>query len=626
MKNLLSYKSLLRLMLVLALLPVGLLLFAVFTADNAQRHASDIDRAGSLRYLSLWIYGAKRNLPPSFTKAKLDQMKVVRSDLAAKYPEAMQETDPQWRRFTTKAETGTLDWETSRRMCVSYDHFVGQVHAQVQTGNSRAIFLFGGGVVGIGLFLSVSTGVLRRASHQELSQRATDDRFRVLFEYSSDAHLLFDSTGIVDCNEATTRLLGCEDKQEVLSLHPAVLSPEFQPDGRASLEKCLEMDRIAHEKGYHRFEWIHRKKDGTDFPVEVTLTPVMLQGIKTILVVWHDLTKRKRAEQLIRDGSERLEEAQAIAHIGSWSLDLASGKVHWSPEMFRIFDFTPSEDAPTSEEIIARYHPDYLEAHNTRLHETIVCGTPLDIDLPLIQQNGRERWVHVRGRRVKGGTGEDGYRMIGTVQDITERIQTEEALNRANAQLEEHLRFINEQNALLEAQQLELKALATTDGLTGLKNHRAFQERLAEEFHRVERYHPSLSLVLLDVDHFKQYNDSFGHPEGDKVLKLVAQLLKSVTRDCDLVARYGGEEFVVILPETDSEGAMRAAERIRKAIEEAAWTLRPVTASFGVTTLHTNTESPQTLISEADEALYAAKRNGRNRSQHYGIMEGVGSR
>ena len=145
MKNLLSYKSLLRLMLVLALLPVGLLLFAVFTADNAQRHASDIDRAGSLRYLSLWIYGAKRNLPPSFTKAKLDQMKVVRSDLAAKYPEAMQETDPQWRRFTTKAETGTLDWETSRRMCVSYDHFVGQVHAQVQTGNSRAIFLFGGG-------------------------------------------------------------------------------------------------------------------------------------------------------------------------------------------------------------------------------------------------------------------------------------------------------------------------------------------------------------------------------------------------------------------------------------------------------------------------------------------------
>ena len=624
MKNLLSHKSLLRLMLVLALFPVGLLLYAVSTEDNAQRHASEINRAGSLRYLSLWIYEAQRNLPQAFTKAKMDQIKGVRADLAAKYPEAMRETDSQWRRFKAEAETNTLHWETSRRMCLLYDHFVERVQGKVQSGNSRAILLFGGGVVGIGLFMSASTLVLRRASQQELAQRATDDRFRVLFEYSSDAHLLFDTTGIVDCNEAATRLLGCEDKQEVLSLHPAVLSPEFQPDGRASLEKCIEMDRIAHEKGYHRFEWIHRKKDGTDFPVEVTLTPVTLQGIKTILVVWHDLTKRKRAEQLIKDGSERLEEAQAIAHIGSWSLDLASGKVHWSPQMFCIFDFPFSEHAPSAEQIIARYHPDYLEAHNTRLHETVVCGTPLDIDLPLIQQNGQERWVHVRGRRVKGGTGEDGFRMIGTVQDITERIQTEEALNRANAQLEEHLRFINEQNTLLEAQQLELKALATTDGLTGLKNHRTFQERLSEEFHRVERYHPSLSLILLDVDHFKQYNDSFGHPEGDKVLKSVSRILKSVTRDCDLVARYGGEEFVVILPETDSEGALRAAERIRKAIEEAAWTLRPVTASFGVTTLHMNTESPQALITEADEALYAVKRNGRNRSQHYAIMGGSG--
>ncbi|MBC7526067.1 MAG: hypothetical protein H7308_00800 [Chthonomonadaceae bacterium] len=254
MKNLLSHKSLLRLMLVLALFPVGLLLYAVSTEDNAQRHASEINRAGSLRYLSLWIYGAQRNLPQAFTKAKMDQIKGVRADLAAKYPEAMRETDSQWRRFKAEAETNTLHWETSRRMCLLYDHFVERVQGEVQSGNGRAVFLFVGGVVGIGLFMSASTLVLRRASQQELAKRATEDRFRVLFDYSSDAHLLLGSAGMIDCNEATVRLMGCDSKEEMLSLHPAVLSPEFQPDGRASLEKCIEMDKIAHEKGYHRFE------------------------------------------------------------------------------------------------------------------------------------------------------------------------------------------------------------------------------------------------------------------------------------------------------------------------------------------------------------------------------------
>ena len=134
----------------------------------------------------------------------------------------------------------------------------------------------------------------------------TADRFRVLFEHSSDAHLIFDETGITDCNAATIDLLKATDKSQVLALHPAVLSPEYQPDGRRSLEKSKEMDGIATARGYHRFEWLHRKLDGEVFPVEVTLNAVEIGGRPALIVVWHDLTEIKRAGAELRTRTEEL--------------------------------------------------------------------------------------------------------------------------------------------------------------------------------------------------------------------------------------------------------------------------------------------------------------------------------
>jgi PAS domain S-box-containing protein len=133
------------------------------------------------------------------------------------------------------------------------------------------------------------------------------DRFRILFEHSSDAHLIFDETGIIDCNDATIKLLKAADKSHVLSLHPAMLSPEYQPDGRRSLEKAQEMDGRARARGYHRFEWLHRKLDGEVFPVEVTLNAVEIGGKPAMIVVWHDLTEYKRIEAELRQRTEELE-------------------------------------------------------------------------------------------------------------------------------------------------------------------------------------------------------------------------------------------------------------------------------------------------------------------------------
>jgi diguanylate cyclase (GGDEF)-like protein/PAS domain S-box-containing protein len=166
------------------------------------------------------------------------------------------------------------------------------------------------------------------------------------------------------------------------------------------------------------------------------------------------------------------------------------------------------------------------------------------------------------------------------------------------------------------AEQLALmQELSVTDALTGVRNRRALEAEAERFFKLAQRNGEPLSLLMMDVDKFKSYNDTFGHQAGDEVLKTVAKLLTKAARECDLVARYGGEEFCVILPSTDAHGAVLAAERFRAAIEAFAWSQRPVTASFGASTVHEHL-NPEELLKDADLALYAAKEAGRNRTMH----------
>lgn len=195
------------------------------------------------------------------------------------------------------------------------------------------------------------------------------------------------------------------------------------------------------------------------------------------------------------------------------------------------------------------------------------------------------------------------------VQQNRELIATQAELNRRNEQLRDQQEKLRVANELLQA-------LATTDGLTGLKNYRTFKERLIEEFDRAKRYHLPLSLMLLDVDHFKQFNDTHGHPAGDEVLRRVAKLLTASTRSTDFVARYGGEEFAVLLSFTHHEAACALAERTRAAIQDTPWELRAVTASIGVATVGEDTPTSEALVKQADTALYRSKAAGRNRVTH----------
>ncbi len=165
-----------------------------------------------------------------------------------------------------------------------------------------------------------------------------------------------------------------------------------------------------------------------------------------------------------------------------------------------------------------------------------------------------------------------------------------------------------------------LREFAFRDGLTGLYNHRYFQDTMDRELGRVMRYKNPLSLIMIDIDHFKMINDEYGHPVGDIVLKAVSRSIQSTLRDCDIAVRYGGEEFAVILPETELQGALIVAERLRKVVAETpietnAHSIQ-VTISLGVTCCMAATEkkAKADMIAQADHALYNSKRNGRNQS------------
>ncbi|UDL04955.1 diguanylate cyclase [Marinobacter sp. CA1] len=167
-------------------------------------------------------------------------------------------------------------------------------------------------------------------------------------------------------------------------------------------------------------------------------------------------------------------------------------------------------------------------------------------------------------------------------------------------------------------QQRELETAAITDSLTGLHNRRHFDRMLAQECLRAERFGQPLALVLCDIDHFKKFNDTYGHQNGDRVLKAVSEALHDAVRQVDVVCRYGGEEFVVILPNCDREQAGEAAERLRQTMAALSVQLADgqtvaISGSFGVAIQSDQDSDPEALIRRADDALYDSKRHGRDR-------------
>lgn len=237
-----------------------------------------------------------------------------------------------------------------------------------------------------------------------------------------------------------------------------------------------------------------------------------------------------------------------------------------------------------------------------------------------LTQEKRERYdaqfqalSHERAARLAQSEALQFERQTREAQDRTLEIQ-----RRANETLEEH---VKERTSELELANKKLAELSTTDGLTGVRNRRWFDEVLEREYNRARREKEYLCILMLDIDYFKNVNDTYGHQVGDEALRIVAGVLKNeVHRTTDVIARYGGEEFAVILSNTELSGASLVAERIRKSIEEQAITVDDIafsiTVSIGVmgdVPSNNETDGANLWLKEADSALYMAKEKGRNR-------------
>ena len=401
-------------------------------------------------------------------------------------------------------------------------------------------------------------------------------------------------TGETEFNEYWARMLGYTlDELEPVSIDTwlSVLVDEDYPvteralqahfEGRTAVYDCEV--RVRHRDG--REIWIR------DFGKVVSWTPdgrpEWVSGAHLEITAHKDLEQSLRKEsEANRELVQTLERAQEIGNLGYWKANLDAGHLYWSEKVFEIFGvcsdtFTPSVDAYR-----AYVHPDDLALVDAREAHARQTGL-FDVEHRVVRPDGSERWVHARGDYTAGN---DNQVFIGTVRDITEQ----------------------------KEQEARLRELSFTDPLTQIPNRRVFMERLNESYELFSRRGIPAAVVMIDIDHFKTVNDTYGHGAGDEVIRRVASILADRVRESDVPCRLGGEEFGLLLPGTGIDEAMDLAERLRLEIAGCSCTTGrgeafQVTLSVGVSRFAGEDEHPEQALQRADAALYQGKATGRNR-------------
>ncbi|MGC1509592.1 sensor domain-containing diguanylate cyclase [Ketobacter sp.] len=334
---------------------------------------------------------------------------------------------------------------------------------------------------------------------------------------------------------------------------------------------------------------------------DVELVELMALGIGQ--VIERDLLDQRRqiATQRMNENIELFESAFKYASNG---MALVATDGHWLRVNQALLDIVGyTEDELLALDFQAITHPEDLNK-DLNLLQDMLDGkrSSYQMEKRYFHANGAIVWVQLSVSMVTHENGSPRY-FISQINDISSQKKA----------MEELFRKRNE----LEIANRKLKELAIRDGLTKVHNRRSFDERLQHEFTQCYRSLQPLCLLLIDIDHFKEYNDNYGHPEGDQALKLVARTLVTELRAGDLVARFGGEEFAVILPCTNVEGGSLLAERIRIAIELIDCTKRALRVSIGVACFDANLQqnninTVEQMIACADNGLYQAKGAGRN--------------
>jgi diguanylate cyclase (GGDEF)-like protein/PAS domain S-box-containing protein len=298
--------------------------------------------------------------------------------------------------------------------------------------------------------------------------------------------------------------------------------------------------------------------------------------------------------------------------------DGARNRTYVSPSSREILGYEPAE--LLGKHAYGLVHPDDLSRTEEAFSRIGREHPNQDLTFRMRHKDGNYVWISGRYRHLPNDNG-----VLAVLRDITAQKLAEQQLTEAHARVEAS-------NAALEAANQVLRSLADVDGLTGLANRRHFDILLGEEFARANRHNLPLGLVLLDVDHFKAFNDTYGHPGGDECLRQVSRcVIDALRRPSDHAARYGGEELAILLPATDQRGTLDVADRVRGAVARLG--IEHVGSGFGVVTISAGTATthpprslcdPAALLKAADIALYQAKAAGRNCVRSAGALAAIG--
>jgi diguanylate cyclase (GGDEF)-like protein/PAS domain S-box-containing protein len=335
-----------------------------------------------------------------------------------------------------------------------------------------------------------------------------------------------------------------------------------------------------------------------------------------------DITSRREMEEALHRSEERF---RLLADTSSDMISrhtLEGRYLYVSPACRYLLGYEPDELVGHS--AYELLHPDDLETIRAAHEAILERATIYTISYRIRHRDGHHLWFETASRVVPAGGPGAEPEIHASSRDVTER-------KLAESRIRELARNLEEANRRLRQANLVLKELAATDPLTGVANRRELDERLVLELRRAARAEAPLSLLFLDMDRFKEYNDRFGHPAGDELLVRVGNMLTRSMRTSDAVARFGGEEFVILLPETDEDGARILADKLRGMIASKLAGRAHVTASLGAATSHPGSDrradfrtEARRLLSEADRALYESKRAGRNRVTHAGDLAPCG--
>ena len=435
----------------------------------------------------------------------------------------------------------------------------------------------------------------RRQAEEKLQK--SEERYKQIIEEASDIVYRADENGYFTFqNPITARTVGYSE-EEWIGKHFLEL---ILPDYRDEAAKFYGLQFVKKIKNTY-YEYPVARKDGTELwlgqNVQLLMEDSRITGFQAVA---RDITDRRKIEEALQKSEETFRTISAAANDGIIMMNNEGKITYWNEAAEKILGYTSEEIM--GKELHPILVPKYLlEAAETGFSKFKMTGQGEAIgktlELVAVKKDCTEIHVELSLSSVKTG-GE--WNAVGLIRDITTRKQAEEELQKAKERL---------------------KYLSYVDGLTDINNRRYFDEFLSKEWNRAVRNPSPLSLIMIDIDFFKKYNDTYGHLKGDECLRKIADITsQTIKRTGDFVARYGGEEFVVVLPDTDIKGASHVAEMIRANVETMAIEHnntsigKTVTVSLGVaSTMPKHETEPGVLLAETDKCLYRAKQSGRNR-------------